>query len=138
MKLSDLLSIYGPPEEVFMSTYSTEYSDGVLPFIIYVFYPNKGILAVNGPDTVYFSGSNVKGCDLDGYSSKYGLWSVENRMTFEQAAHVFRLNIDEPGFLVLPIQEATNMDAEMFYETFKVPGTRSCIETPIELWPEQF
>jgi hypothetical protein len=35
----------------------------------------------------------------------------------------------------LPLKDATGMDVMEFYETFKEPGTRICIQTPVEIWP---
>jgi len=137
-KLSAFLETYGPPGEVWISTYSTEYPPGVLPFLVVLFYPDQGILAIFGPEQTWISGSNVYGCQMDRMPSMYGLWSPGREMTFMEAAREFRLNPDTEGFLMLPIEEATEMSVEDFYQTFKQPNSPTCIETPKELWPEQF
>ena len=134
--LSEFLVKYGQPGEIWISTYNTAHSSDSLPFIIFLFYPDTGILAINGPETTTINNGVIRGCNFNKPASKYGLWSPKQKMTFEDASHVFRMNINEPGFLVLPIQDATNIDIETFYTTFKESNT-TCIETPIELWPEQ-
>jgi hypothetical protein len=137
-RLSAFLKTYGSPGEVWISTYSTEYPPGFLPFLVVLFYPNQGILAIFGPENTWLSSSKVHGCQMDGTPSKYGLWSPEHEMTFMEAAREFRLNPDEKGFLMLPIEEATEMSVEDFYQTYKEPNSSTCIETPKELWPEKF
>lgn len=135
--LSTFLETYGPPEEVWISTYSTEYK-GFLPFLTILFYPQQGILAGYGPSVTYISDGKVWGCRNDITPSSFGLWSPEHTMTFEEAADQYRLQLHEEGVLFLPLSEATDMDEEGFYQTFKDPNADTCIQTPMELWPVQF
>jgi hypothetical protein len=137
--LSDFLEVYGIPDEIWISTYSTEYPEGILPFILYLFYPNQGILATFGPQTAILSDYYVIGCSMDNPASSYHLWYVQGpEMTLMKVGKMFEMNLDEVGFLILPIEEATNLDVISFYETFKQPGSDACIETPRDIWPEQF
>lgn len=137
-RLSAFLQTYGPPEEIWLSTYSTEYPAGVLPFLIALFYPEQGILAFYFPEA-NFVGDMVRACQLDEPVSSLGLWASEQKvMNYIEAARFFGLNPGEPGILHLPLEEATGMDVQTFYETFKTPTTQECLETPRELWPEQF
>lgn len=136
--LSHFLSTYGPPEEIWISTYSTEYPPGVLPFMVNLFYPEQGILAGYGPERSYFAGKYVRGCQMEAPASKFGLWSPSQEMTYAEAAEYFRFHsVGDPGILYLPIEEAAGMDVKSFYETYKEPGSRKCLETPRGLWPEQ-
>jgi hypothetical protein len=136
-QLSSFLGTYGPPKEVWISTYSTEYPVGILPFLVVLFYPDRGIFAIYGPESTSFVDGNILGCQMNGTPSRLVLWSPTRKMSFIEAAREFRMNPDEPGFLILPIEEATAMDVDIFYETYRIPNSDTCIETPRELWPEQ-
>lgn len=136
-RLSNFLQTFGPPTEIWLSTYSTEYPAGVLPFQAALFYPERGILAIYWPQQADFVGEFVRGCQWDKPPSMFGLWAPEQNMTFLEAARHFRMNPDEPGFLLLPIEEATGMDPQTFFEMFSSPDNLACLETPKEIWPEQ-
>jgi len=84
-----------------------------------------------------FYGDVVRACGLDQPPSDFGLWSPERTMTFMEAARHFRMNPDEPGFLLLPLEEATDMDVPTFYDIFKASRSEGCLETPKALWPPQ-
>jgi hypothetical protein len=135
--LSTFLETYGQPGEVWLSTYSTEYPAGVLPFLAALFYPDRGILAIYGPLQADIVGEVVRACNWDNPPSMFGLWSPDQEMSFIDAARHFRLNPDEPGFLLLPLEEATNIDTQTFYEIFMASGNSECLETPIDIWPSQ-
>lgn len=137
-KLSNLLQTYGPPEEIWISTYSNEYPEGVLPFLISLFYPDKGILVFYFAEAD-FIGNMVRACNLDRPPSGLGLWAPEKKtMKYIEAARFFGQNPDEPGIKHLRLEEATGLSIERFYEIFKHSASLECIETPINLWPEQF
>ncbi len=38
----------------------------------------------------------------------------------------------------MPLAQATEMDIETFYQTFKNPNNTECLETPAELWPSEY
>lgn len=135
--LSTFLKTYGQPDEVWINTYSTEYPVGVLPFLAALFYPQRGILAIYGPLKAEFNGTIVSACQWDNQPFMLGLWSPTQKITFMETARRFRMNPDEPGFLLLPIEDATEMSVQTFYEIFKTPGIKECLETPREKWPEQ-
>lgn len=136
-RLSAFLQTYGPPDEIWLSTYSTEYPIGVLPFLVALFYPEQGILVNYFPEA-NFVGDEVHACQLDRPPTSLGLWASEQKvMNYIEAARFFGLNPGEPGILHMPIEEATEMDVQTFYETFKAPGSGVCLETPKELWPPQ-
>jgi hypothetical protein len=135
--LSTFLETYGPPTEIWLSTYSTEYPAGVLPFLAALFYPEHGILAIYGPQQTYLGDDIVHACQWDNPPSMFGFWAPEQNMTFLDAARHYRLNPDEPGVLFLPIEEATDLDSQSFYEVFKSPENSACLETPKDIWPGQ-
>lgn len=135
--LSNFLNTYGKPEEIWLNTYRTEYPVGVLPFLAALFYPQRGILATYSPLNAEFNGDIIRACQWDNQPSMLGLWSPTQKITFMETARRFRMNPDEPGFLLLPIEDATEISVQTFYEIFKTPGIKECLETPREKWPEQ-
>ena len=56
---------------------------------------------------------------------------------------VLNLQAPRPGEPVLessedpsrPLEEATGMDVETFYETFRNVDSNVCLESPTEMWP---
>ena len=62
------------------------------------------------------------------------LWSPEKtKMSFQDAKQKFidTTFLPEPQ----PLVDATGMDVNTFYKTFKNPNTDVCLETPKDLWP---
>jgi hypothetical protein len=151
--LSDFLNNYGPPQEIWIHTYRNVYRNenvlGVLAFEVVLFYPERGILALYGAKSTDIKFGKVWGCKMGGTPSKFGLWSPKERMTFDEAAKEFRVYpppvveieglqaMYDEGVLFLPIEEATSMDVQEFYQTYKMPNSSVCMQTPTELWPEQ-
>jgi hypothetical protein len=134
--LSSFLEEYGEPGEIWISTYRTEYPAGVLPFIIYLFYPDQGILANFGPQDAFLTSNSVKGCKLDNPPFNLKLWSAEDpALSFQEIGKLFEMHLDRETYL--PIEEATGMSVAEFYELFKKPGNPTCLVTPKELWDEQ-
>jgi len=127
--LDALLSSYGPPDEVWIRTYSHEEQNS-LPFGIALFYSQQGILA-EYYTAGYVKENLVQGCPHRGMSIFLYLWNPRQSITFSEATRKF-MRAEDRSFL--PLSEATEMDVETFYRTFKVPDT-SCLETSAELWP---
>jgi hypothetical protein len=65
-----------------------------------------------------------------------GVWSPERalplRTVVQKAGSVINeLNLD----YFKPVEEATSLTLNEFYDTFKNPENTACLETPQELWP---
>jgi hypothetical protein len=134
-RLSSFLNTYGEPAEIKILTYQNANPPGFLPFLITLFYPDKGIYAGFGPEEAEVRGGVVRGCKLDRSANMFGLWSPEQKMTIDEADKEFHSYVaDEPFF---SLEEAANMDVSTFYETFRKPNSSVCIETPAKLWPER-
>lgn len=131
--LSTFLQTYGPPAAVRIDTYSTEYPAGVLPFLVTLFYPDRGILAVRGPEKASFLNNMVLGCQMDNPFVTYSLWDPNLEMSLQEVAKYFEKSFHSS----LSLEEATNMDVEAFYKLYTSPGNATCIETPKNLWPPQ-
>ena len=134
--LSSFLEAYGSPKEISLSTYKTEYPAGVLPFIMYLLYPDQGILASFGPQQTSLTTNSVKGCKLDSSINYLRLWSPSNPdLSFNEIGDLFEMKLWNEKHL--QIEEATGMSVAEFYELFKKPGNPTCLVTPKDLWDEQ-
>lgn len=134
--LSSFLDEYGSPTEIWLSTYKTEYPAGVLPFIMYLFYPDQGILASFGPQQTSLTTNSVKGCKLDSSINYLRLWSPGNsNLSFKEVGDIFEMKLWNEKHL--QIEEATGMSVAEFYELFKKAGNPTCLVTQKELWDEQ-
>ncbi len=134
--LSTFLEEFGSPKEIWLSTYKTEYPAGVLPFIMYLFYPDQGILASFGPQQTSLTTNSVKGCKLESSINYLRLWSPGNSdLSFKDVGDLFEMKLWNEKHL--QIEEATGMSVTEFYELFKKPGNTTCLVTPKDLWDEQ-
>lgn len=127
--LPAFLTTYGPPAEVWISTYSASGEGGVLPFYVILFYPQQGIVASyssNGEE----HGGFTQGCPQANPVSYLVLMPPDTNQTFRQAVgRASAFNMD-----YLSLEESTGMDITIFYETFKNPDNTICLETPANLW----
>ncbi len=129
--LPEFLRTYGVPTGIYIRTFREEEAKSQ-PFLIDLFYPEKGILME------YSGGKGVDNADyvvncLEGLNSPFlYLWSPEQELTFEEAIRMFldTENFPEP----VPLKEATGVDIEAFYEGI-LGSEVFCIQTPKELWP---
>lgn len=127
--LPAFLTTYGPPAEVWVSTYRAAFEYDDLPFFAVLFYPEQGIVAsfnVNG----FRQGDFVQGCLQERPVSYLVLLPSGLNMTFEQVVG------DASAFNreYLSLEEATGMEVMTFYETFKDSDNTTCLETPANLW----
>ena len=63
------------------------------------------------------------------------LWAPEQYMSLEDVPGVgsYTYAADEMSGLH-SLQEATGMSIEQFYQTFVLPDSEICLETPADLW----
>jgi hypothetical protein len=132
--ISVLLKTYGPPDEVWIRTYN-EAREGDLPFDTVLFYSQQGILAR------YDSQANkvedkIVGCPQQDPALVLSLWSPERKLTFIQASSETVEIRNEDWWPYWPLAEATGVDTETFYLTFKDIDNSICLETPANLWPK--
>lgn len=135
--LSELLSKYGPPDEVIVHTFQWV-PGSAPPFALFLFYSEKGILAyfpsLVEKNEVQVTESTIRGCLS--VSADLSLWSPKNSWTLDEAVKHMTVPIleqeDKPR---LSIYEATGMSVFEFYETYKNSTVTPCIDTPKNLWP---
>lgn len=129
INISQILSMYGDPSEIWIDTYGTSYGE-IDPFRLVLFYPEKGFL-VRYFDDADFINNYVVGC-FGGYFGAIHIWAPELGLTFNEA-----LNVNYSPQYYKPLEEVTELDIETFYQAHLDPNTEICIETPIELWQDR-
>jgi hypothetical protein len=131
--LPNLLKSYGQPNEVWIRTFPKA-ERGMQHFLIDVLYGELGILAEYGTgEPLKEVGGNLQNCLITKMNSPFlDLWSPETqKLSFQEVKKfIDTTNLPEPK----PLLEATGMDVQTFYETFKNSETDVCLETPKELW----
>ena len=123
------LTTHGQPGEVWLFTYPSPYEQEDLPFIVVLFYPEQGIVALYG-DNGEVKGDIVEGCPQEDIVSFLRLGPTKLNLTFEQT--ITGTSALERDYL--PLEEATEIDVATFYETFRQPDNTTCLETPANLW----
>ncbi|HET9908670.1 MAG TPA: hypothetical protein VFQ23_18625 [Anaerolineales bacterium] len=129
--LAHVLSEHGVPSSVMISTLGGPLTrGGTGGFDILLLYPDQGIL-FNYTTQMQVVGTNVRGCLSNAH--------VEMELYPPGQADSFFESLQQTDWAVKmgyykPLEEATSMSIEEFYETFREPGNQ-CIETPANLWP---
>jgi len=131
-QIHSLLQTYGVPSSIWIKTYREDYRlpQNTVPFLVALFYRDKGILAVFGEADGQVSGSTIRGCIVG--TANLTLWSPNQNLTFE--------DISAPkkwGDPIMPLEDVTDINTEDFYNRFKSGKSLPCIDTPAELWPAQ-
>lgn len=127
-----VLSTYGPPTEVWLLTANTPMDD-FLGFYVTLFYgEDHFLLTYSGQGTVI--DEKVRGClSEQAPSLRLVAWSPEQELTFAEA--IDGLHEPRPILYNLPLEEATDMNVDTFYEMFKNANEPICLETDAQLWP---
>ena len=133
--LPNLLESYGQPDEIWIRTFSKA-ERGIQNYTVDVFYKEMGILVEysTGEPLKEIDGK-LQNCLIKEMDSPFlHLWSPETQeLSFHEAKKfIDTTNLPDPK----PLLEATGMDVETFYETFRNTATDACLETPKELWPQ--
>ncbi|OGN96887.1 MAG: hypothetical protein A2Z71_01830 [Chloroflexi bacterium RBG_13_50_21] len=129
--LSEVLSIYGEPGEVWVDAYGwpCDYANGPRLLNVSLFYPDQGffVLYASWGDA---EGIMIQAC-VDSDPLLY-LWSPLLNLSYSEA--FMRAGLQSGDNPSLPVSEAFGMDTAMFYQTYKGNGTMVCVETQRELW----
>lgn len=131
--LPSILNEYGQPNEIWVLTANAPMDD-VLGFYLTLFYAQHHFMLGYGGDGEVINGK-VHGC-LSGEEESFHLvaWSQEEELTFAETTEGLH-KPRRPIIYNLPLEEATGMSVDIFYETFKMANEPICLETPTELWP---
>lgn len=138
--LLGILSEFGKPASVMIHTYGKQIA-GSGGFELLLLYPDQGIF-VHYTTQMETVGTNARGCPANAQVEFY-LYPSGNAEAFAKSlsetdwsAFVLTEPINNSHWK--PIDKATSMSVEQFYETFR-QLTNKCIETPLKGWyvPEQ-
>jgi hypothetical protein len=132
--LSQVLTTYGQPSEVWLSTYSRS-RDNNLPFRVILVYLDGGFV-IKYFDEAEEIGQMISGCpqQMERQFIDLWLWNPERILTFRQILGEASLFGRQQTYL--PLEEAAEMEIQTFYETFKDSNNDTCLETPAILWPD--
>jgi hypothetical protein len=128
--LDRLLTTHGKPTQVMLEFWPNPPGPDY-PYDLFVFYEHLGILINYGGSAE--SGSSFLICpDLDEIQHLH-LWlrPTGEDTSLLQLADLDRLELAQ----MLPLEEATGMSVQAFYEVFGQPGAAACLETLAEVWP---
>jgi hypothetical protein len=133
-RLNQLLSEYGPPKKVFISTSSFLQSPNELFLSFTMAYPNHQFIITYIWKAVQ-SGENVVSCFQDGEGVSLSIKPIEGEWTDDLIKNEVYGYTDINAIVFRPLEEVTDFDVDGFYNTFKNGKGGGCIITPIEYWP---
>jgi hypothetical protein len=129
--LSQVLSVYGQPSDVqIFSEKAWDLSSILLA------YPESGILLEYvmpyEQNDAWFTI-----CPLNAYLNIWG-WNPERGYSLKDivSGQVGPVRVLGPSDYYLPVEEATRLTPNEFYQIFKNPQNTTCVESPADLWPE--
>ncbi len=132
-KLPAILSEYGQPDEVwFISSAGVSGSHNV-PFDVILFYSSQNFAIEYLVDVPLRM--PIVGCPQEAKYPWLWVWSENNKKTFKGLAgetENFRYGWNSLDFV--PLEQATGLSVDAFYDTFKEETNTTCLETPFELW----
>ncbi len=147
--LPQLLSNYGMPSEVLVIAFPYDIFSKAdyEPFSIVVIYSDLGIMAeyvsptqwvgkmVELPTPGLSVGEIARGCPSQSYLT-LRTWDVKKNIPIREIASIASgEGISETAYdYFFPIQEATSMSINDFYEKFKEPNNTLCLDLPSSLW----
>lgn len=127
--LAETLSGYGPPSEVWISTYPAVL-EGSLPFQTLLLYGAQHFAVSFSQEADMLDGM-VVGCPQLVTASGLYLWAPDHLSSFEDIREIFGIGELQ---LYLPLAEATGQDTSAFYEQFQDSENSDCLETTASLW----
>ncbi len=128
--VSEILHNYGSPTEIWLETWGYTFGNNYYPFSVALFYPELGILVRYSDEDAKLVDGYVTGCPQND-SGTLWLWVPEHELTFIESLG------KQQGQHYKPLEEVSEMDVEIFYQTYLDPDTETCIETPAELWMDR-
>jgi hypothetical protein len=131
-QLHQLLSDFGKPDQVYISTYSSS-PDGVLPFNLVLHFVDDGILAYFYDWSAEMKSNSIVWCPSS-IGPELFLWSPDDKnLNFDEIQQL-TVNADSTSPL-RELKEVSDFDIDVFFETFRMQGDGRCLITSAELWP---
>ena len=133
--LSQFLDQYGKPDGVWINSMKS-YFGGLPPFNLTLYYPQKGIIAFfySFEGESEYKGDIIKACIP--HSPRLILWSPQKELSYQDIYKRLYGQDYEEYHISLPLDEATGMNIEQFYQSYKNADVSPCFKTNRELWPE--
>lgn len=132
--LQNILSTYGEPSDILVFTRQTGLLNRALPVSIVLFYPQHGFMIEYVTDGQIIS-DNIIGCPSLAFPN-FWFWSPSEQITMDDV--VSTIGGYQIGYESIvnfkTIQDATGMNIDEFYSSFKVDKNK-CIETAQNIWP---
>jgi hypothetical protein len=128
-QLNQFLTDLGKPTEVRIFT-SINIMAQPPPFYLIVFYADKGVMAQYEYEAKRVNESLI-GCPIP-VDPELWLWPPADNLTIEALQP---LGPPDPIFVPKSLTEATAWTIDTFYEEFKRPDSKTCLETPLSIWP---
>jgi hypothetical protein len=131
--LVELLTAYGQPDGILVSAYyEPGYSDYMTE--VAVFYLRQGILVKYFDSDGGTNGDGITKCPQKATYPWLDLWSPSLELTLDEAASRYLDMRNWPPYR--PLQVATGMSVDNFYQTFKDPNNNKCLELSASDWPK--
>jgi hypothetical protein len=130
--LVDMLTTYGQPDYVLVSAYYEPRHTNYMVALA-VFYLHQGILVTYYDSHVEIIGEKIKVCPQSAQSPYLDLWSPSYTMSDQEIIKRFLDTKNWPPYHSLT--EATGMNLETFYNMFTNKNNITCLNIPVELWP---
>jgi hypothetical protein len=130
-QLHQLLSDYGQPEKVFIKTFQ-DAPGYPPPFDLVLYYPRFNFLAFFETDAEKM-GDVLNGCPQS-VTPGLRLWDA-NWVITDESIKSMTIGGDPSDWQLRNLGEVTDMTIKDFYQTYKVPESKVCIETPAKYWP---
>lgn len=127
-----ILSSFGQPDEVWISTSRSAYGNPDLPFIFVLYYSSKGLYVAAAVDGGVV-GEIVRGCPHQATGSALGLLPPREGLTFAEASDR-TIFFGESASDFKPLQDVTELTVEEFYLRYREEGPQECLETPRDNW----
>jgi hypothetical protein len=142
---SQILSNYGKPSQVLILPFMREPEEppnSRPPFNIVLVYQDQGFF-IEYIQPRSETDVSIFGCPKEAGFITLVTWNPERQLPLEQVVNNYYSgsSVGSLNYLTLdhflPIEQATSMTLEEFYQSFKDdPQNEACIETPKELWQD--
>jgi hypothetical protein len=130
LRLQDILSIYGPPNQIFLQTFEHVPGDA-FPLTLVLYYAKQNFLA-NYDLIAHEENEELVSFPSNENPALY-FWSADEVVT-EQRVQVWTLGVD-PFIPLKPLEQVTDLNITTFTENFSLNAAENnCIRTRKEFW----
>jgi hypothetical protein len=128
--LSEIFKEYGKPAEVWVRT-DPDAPSGAINFLAVTYYPKLGIIASYDQEARR-NGQLIMACLPPAFASDLILWAPTGTDDFRSVVN--RTGLTDEGLKYMPLQDATQVSIDTFFEKLSEPDAQLCVETPADLW----